>query len=272
MFLGPFDLGGGPFLTLYVVLLVLTLIAGVAIPGWLRPEGRAGHLTDAERLAFLAGGRQRFFDTIVTRLLATDALNLVGRKGFVAAAGFARSEPERRLLAAARGEPANWKQVERTLQPYAAATEDDLVDAGLLMDRGITRQLRFWQASPYLVLLAFGFIKLGNGEARHRPVGSLTALRAVTVLLTMIRFAMVDRRTRAGIELLADARDESDRLRRAPTRDESWLAVALFGTAVLAGSALSDYHTLRTASDGGAAGGCGSSGGGCGGGCGGCGG
>jgi uncharacterized protein (TIGR04222 family) len=263
---------------LYVVLLVLTLIAGIVIPRWLRPEGRPGRVTGPERLAFLAGGRQRFFDAIVTRLLAADALNLIGKKGFVTAPGGAgRSEPERRLLAAARGEPAGWKQVEQALQPYAATTEDDLVDAGLMLERGITTQLRFWQTSPYLVLLAFGLIKFGVGEARDRPVGYLTMLLVVTFVLAIIRFAAVDRRTRAGIELLADARDESDRLRRAATRDESWLAVALFGTGVLAGSALSDYHALRTASDGGATSGCGSSGGGCGGGggggggCGGCG-
>jgi len=277
MSLGPFDLTGGPFLTLYVVLLVLTLIAGIVIPRWLRPEGRAGRVTDAGRLAFLAGGRQRFFDTIVTRLLATDALSLIGKKGFVTAPGGAgRSEPEHRLLAAARGEPAGWKQVEQALQPFAAATEDDLVDAGLIMDRGVTTQLRFWQASPYLLLIAFGLIKFGVGEARERPVGYLTMLLVITFVLAVIRFAVVDRRTRAGIELLAGARDHSDRLRRAPTRDETWLAVALFGTGVLAGSAWSDYHTLRTAGDGGATSGCGSSGGGCGGGgggggCGGCG-
>jgi uncharacterized protein (TIGR04222 family) len=276
---GPFDLTGGPFLTLYIVLLVPTLIAGIVIPAWLRPEGRSGRVTDAERLAFLAGGRQRFFDTIVTRLLAADALNLIGKKGFVTAPGGAgRSEPERRLLAVARGEPAGWKQVEQALQPYAAATEDDLVDAGLIMDRGVTMQLRFWQTSPYLLLIAFGLIKFGVGEARDRPVGYLTILLAITFVLAVIRFAVVDRRTRAGIDLLANIRDRSDRLRRAPTNDETWLAVALFGTSVLAGSAWSDYHALRTASDGGAGSGCGSSGGGCGGGgggggggCGGCG-
>ncbi|MDB5674597.1 MAG: rane protein [Sphingomonas bacterium] len=277
MSLGPFDLTGGPFLTLYVVLLVLTLIAGIVIPRWLRPEGRSGRVTDAERLAFLAGGRQRFFDAIVTRLLAADALSLIGKKGFVTAPGGAgRSEPERGLLAAARGGPAGWKQVEQALQPYAATTEDDLVDAGLVMDRGVVTQLRFWQASPYLVLLVFGLIKLDIGEARGRPVGYLTVLLVATFVLAVIRFAAVDRRTRAGIDLLAEARDRSERLRRAPTSDETHLAVALFGTGVLAGSAWSGYHALRSASDGSAGGGCSTSGGGCGGGgggggCGGCG-
>ena len=63
------------------------------------------------------------------------------------------------------------------------------------------------------------------------------------------------------------SRDQSDRLRKAPTTSEIGLAVALFGTAVLVGSGFADFHTLRHASSDG--GGGGSDGGGDGGGCGG---
>ncbi len=268
MSLGPFDLAGGPFLTLYIVLLVPTVIAGFLIPPWLRPEGRSGRATDAGQLALLAGGRQRFYDAIVTRLLAADALRLTGGKDFLAAPGATgHSTPDNEVLALARRAPASWKSIEWALQPHATETEGDLVDAGLLMDRSIATQLRFWQTTPYLVLLLFGMTKLWVGVVRDRPVGFLIALLVATAFAALIRFAVVDRRTRAGKALLDGARDCSDRLRRAPTRDEAALGVALFGTGVLLGSALSAYHNMRRVIDAGAGGGSGGGGdGGCGGG------
>ena len=52
MSLGPFDLTGGPFLILYIVLLVATVIAGFVIPRRLRPQGRdaTGHRRRPARL------------------------------------------------------------------------------------------------------------------------------------------------------------------------------------------------------------------------------
>ncbi len=281
MSLGPFDLAGGPFLTLYIVLLVATVIAGFLIPPWLRPEGRSGRASDPGQLAFLAGGRQRFYDAILTRLLAADALKLVYGKEFLAVPGATgRSGPDQAVLALARRTPASLKSVESVLQPHAAATESDLVDAGLLIDRDVTMQLRFWQTSPYLLLLLFGMTKLWIGVGRDRPVGFLIALLFVTTIAALLRFTTADRRTRAGKALVDGTRNRSDRLRRAPTRDEAALGVALFGTGVLLGSAWSGYHGMRRASDGGGFesgsgssgdGGCGGGGGGGGGGCGGCG-
>lgn len=280
MSLGPFDLAGGPFLTLYITLLVPTVLAGFLIPPWLRPEGRSGHATDAGQLALLAGGRQRFYDAILTRLLAADALKLVYGKEFLAVPGATgRSGPDQEVLALARRAPASLKSVESVLRPHATATESELVDAGLLIDRDVTMQLRFWQTAPYLLLLLFGMAKLWIGVARDRPVGFLIALLFVTAIAALLRFTTADRRTRAGKALLDGTRDHSDRLRRAPTRDEAALGVALFGTGVLLGSAWSGYHSMRRASDGGGFdggagssgdGGCGGGGGGGGGGCGGC--
>ena len=149
---------------------------------------------------------------------------------------------------------------------------------GLLMDGWTALQLRFWQTTPYLLLFAFGWTKVQIGEARGKPVGFLIALLVITVVFALLRFAVLDRRTRAGKEVIEEARERSERLRRAPAEGETGLAVALFGTAVLAGSAWGDFHRMRAASGdggsgGGGDGGSGCGGGGCGGGgCGGCGG
>lgn len=274
MGLGPFDLTGGPFLMLYAALFVATLIAGAVIPRWLRPDGRERPVDDPDAIAWLAGGPGRYVDAVMTRLLTRGDVIVEKRKVRIRAAPGTRQEPERALLALPT--PAPWNRVMMTVTRHAGRIEERLVDAGLLMDRATAWQMRFWQTLPYGLLLGFGLVKWDVGVARDKPVGYLTAFLVATAIIGLIRFAVVDRRTRGALAVVQKLKERSDRLRRAPTEAEMPLAVALFGTSVLAGSAFGDYHTLRAATGGGDSGssGCGSDGGGgCGGGgCGGCGG
>lgn len=272
MSLGPFDLTGGPFLQLYGVLLVCTIIAGFFIPRWLRPEGRTPRNTDTDHLAYLAGGSARFAEAVTTRLLATRQLVMEGKDKFLAGHLGGGTPAERSVLALPQ--PASWGAVERAVGRHADPIRTRLVADELLMDNGTAWQLRFWQTSPYFLLLAFGWTKLEIGQARERPVGYLTILLVITALLALVRFVALDRRTRAGQELLAETRERSERLSRGPAADETDLAVALFGTTVLVGSAWAEFHKMRASSgSGGDGGGGGGDGGGCGGGgCGGCGG
>lgn len=274
MSLGPFDMTGGPFLKLYIILFAATVVAGFVIPRWLRPEGRSGRVTDTGQLAYLAGGATRFADALVTRLLAVRALVIVGKKSFHVARRGVGDTPAERDVLAIPGE-VRWPVIEQALKPYAQPARSKLVSAGLMMDEAVTLQMRFWQTSPYLLLLVFGSIKLLVGVERDKPVGYLTMLLILTAVFALIRWGAVDRRTRGGHEALVGARQEAERLRRAPTSGETGLAVALFGTSVLIGSAWGDFHSFRTASssDGGGSGSSDGGGGGCGGGgCGGCGG
>jgi uncharacterized protein (TIGR04222 family) len=273
MGLGPFDLAGGPFLQLYGTLFVFTFIAGVAIPRCLRPEGRSiGGVGEADRLAYLAGGATRFGEALVARLLAIGAIVVENRRKLQIRAliGVGQSSAERSVLALPS--PASWGHVTRAIRQDADAIEHELVSLGLLIDRSTGWQMRLWQTTPYLLLLLFGALKWEIGTIRDRPVGYLTALLAATAICALVRFAALDRRTRAGVAALKDARLQSSRLRRAPVAEETGLAVALYGTVVLAGSPWSDFHWLRSSggdagsSSGGSHGGCG------GGGCGGCGG
>lgn len=272
MGLGPFDLTGEPFLMLYGALFVLAFIAGIAIPRWLRPEGRpTPGVSDTDRLAYLAGGATRFGEALVARLLAVGAIIVESRsKLHIRAAAAGHGSAERSVLELPS--PANWSHVTRAIAQDAAAIDRKLVSQGLLIDRATGWQLRFWQTTPYLVLLVFGAIKWEVGNLRDKPVGYLTAFLVATAIFAVIRFAALDRRTRAGVAVLADARLQSSRLRRAPVAEETGLAVALFGTGVLVGSPLSDFHALRSSSSD-SGGGSSDGGSGCGGGgCGGCGG
>lgn len=270
MSLGPFDLTGGPFLILYAGLLIVTILTGILIPRWLRPEGRMPRHIGTDDLAYLAGGGTRLAETVTARLLASRQLAMDGKSKF-SASDFGNGTPaERSVLALPDG--SNWSAVARAVRKHADTIHARLIDNDLLAGGGEALQLRFFQTLPYLLLIGFGYAKLLIGEARGKPVGYLTFLLIITAILALIRFAALDRRTRAGKTVLAEARERSDRLRRAPASGEADLAVALFGTAVLIGSDWGSFHQMRQASsssDGGSSSSCGSDGGGGGGGCGG---
>lgn len=274
MSLGPFDWTGGPFLILYGVLLVIVVIAGIVIPARLLPDGRNQRVRDPDQLAYLAGGRARFADGIIARLLAGRALAMNGKSKLDVLMRNGASSAENSVLALSP--PLDWPRIERTLRPAADTLLERLRHAGLMLTGGERANLRYWALLPYLTLLMFGATKWVIGDARDRPVGYLTLLLIVTAILALIRAFTIPKLTRAGKAALAEARATSDRIRRAPLPAEAGIAVALFGTAVLAGSEFDAFHKMRAASgDGGSSGGGdgGGDGGGCGGGgCGGCGG
>ena len=231
-------------------------------------------MSDVDQLAYLAGGSTRLADTVIARLLAAGALVLEGKGKFRVVTG-ARGETAAERAVLQLSSPTTLAHLQHAATSATTTTQDALRRAGALMEAGAAWQLRFFQTAPYLLLLAFGAIKWDVGVMRERPVGHLTALLVVTALFALLRFAVVDRRTRSGLAALETARSGSQRLRRAPVATETGLAVALFGTIVLCGSAWGDYHRLRAASGDGSLSsdsGSGDSGGsdGGGGGCGGC--
>ena len=276
MSLGPFDLTGEPFLALYVLLLVVAVAAAFVIPRRLRPEGRNQRVTDIDQLAYLAGGGTRLQDAVVARLLSARALVMMGKDRFRVRSPEQATMPAERSLLTLQS-PIRWCEIELALQSYIEPLEQRMIAAGLLMSDEERGNVRFWSTLPFAMLIAFGATKCIIGDMRDRPIGYLTALLALTAILAIVRWFRIDRRTQAGHDAVAHARLKGERLRIAPTNPEIGLAVALFGTTVLAGSGLADFHRLRSAGGGGGdgGGGCGGGdggGGGGGGGCGGCGG
>ena len=274
----PFDLTGGPFLSLYCLLLLAAVVVSIRIP---RPEGSSMPygVRTPDQLAYLAGGADRVAEAAVTRLLAKDCLRIDLAASFVRTGTASDlSPPERTVLALARTRPIRWRAIQHALLPYAVEIERALIGCGALLAPADIARLRRRRAFPYLLLLLFGATKWVVGTMRDRPVGYLTALMILTVVIAALQWWMVNRTTARGAAVLDEAQKRTTRLRRAPTAPEADMAVALFGTAVLAGSGWADLHQLRIArlNDGGSSGasdggGCG--GGGCGGGgCGGCGG
>lgn len=273
MGLGPFDLHGPDFLLLYAGLGIIAFIASLFIPPFLRPEGRSARPADEDELALLAGGRDRFAEAVVVRLLSAGAATVEGNIGLrIRDQRGGGTLAERRIIA--MPSPVKWNHVTEALAGPAETTERRLEEKGLRMDAATALQFRLVQTAPLALLFAFGSIKWVVGTMRDRPVGNLTLLLVLTLIAAAVRFAILDRRTRAGKRVLRQARGAADRLRRAAPSNEAALAVALFGTTVLAGSYLSDFHRMRSAASGGGdsssggadgSGGCGGGGGGCGG-------
>lgn len=274
MALGPLDWTGGPFLILYLALFAAAAATSLWIGARLRPEGREARRLDPDELAWLAGGRTRFADAVVARLLAAGDLRLVGRDQLSARPGARGATAAESSILAVPGAK-KWGPALMQLSGYAEAVERRLESSGQIISRAEHWRIKLLGALPFALLIAFGTAKWNIGMARDRPVGFLTALLILTLIAALIRMTSGDRRTQAGRAALQAAREREHRLKRAPTTEETGLAVALFGTSVLAGSAFADYHRLRTAagstdggsssSDSGSSGGCG------GGGCGGCG-
>ncbi len=266
-------MNGAQFIKLYLLLFGAAIIFGLIIPRLMRQAGRDQAVSDADQLALLVGGPTRLCESVVTRLLTARAIEQGISLDFRRiSATPAQTAIEQRVVGVL---PAPWILIERAVKPYADPLREQMTSLALLIDTDSAARQQLLQTLPYLLLILFGSIKLFLGAERDKPIGILTVLVIVTLVCATIRYFEVDRRTTAALSAVKAAKDKSARLRAAPTAPEMDLAVALFGTAVLAGSAYQGFHTLRAASSGDSGGSSdsgSSDGGGGGGGCGGCGG
>lgn len=272
----PFNLTGGPFLLLHILLFLIAAIASKSIADRIRPQGRRKTIDDIDSLAILTGGSTRYADTIAAKMLSQGSLKMIGKDGFGALSTEAGQSPaERSVLQLPQ--PMSWKMISETLNDYAGQTERRLTTDGLLAGTKAMQSIRFWAILPFLMVMAFGLTKLVIGLGRDKPVGFLIFFLIITAIVAVVRFFTIDRRTHAGREAAEEARLRFERLQRASTTDEMALAVALFGTGVMATSAYGDFHRMRHNNNSDSSGSndsssSGDSGGGCGGGgCGGCG-
>lgn len=265
---------GADFLWFYAGLLVAAAVASLWIPGWLRAEGRFAGTLDTEEAAYLAGGPQMLLMAVLADLYARNAINSVGTNKLSVVRSDAPASPAGQGILRGGGTFDLWS-ARRRVAPRARQLRGDLSASGLRLNRSEHWALRLWSVSPYLALILLGLYRRQAGEALGEPTGFLTGLLLLTVVLAIIRLTTLAPLTRAGEEALTRQREQSARLRSAPTAGEAGMAVALFGTGVLVGTPFEAVHAMRQASGDSGGGGDSSSGGdsGCGGGgCGGCGG
>jgi uncharacterized protein (TIGR04222 family) len=288
--LNPFELKNKDFLTLLIASLVGTVIVGRLIRSVMRipnprPEDDTLELT-WEQTAYLAGGAGRLTTAAVARL--------VGR-------GLARVDDDTKRLVAEGPVPDDVSQVEKAvlqalpvandvvaLKSVQAAVEAvyaspaaRMEQDGLLLAKSEQARLGVTALMPLgLVLMGLGLPRLLNGLQGNHPVEFLViTMAAGGVLALILTLAGSLRLSHRGQALLARQKDRYEALKTGTeweSTGDAGMAVALFGTAVLAGTAIAALQTwyprqTSEASSSGCSTGCGSGcgGGGCGGGCGG---
>jgi uncharacterized protein (TIGR04222 family) len=274
--LNPLDWDGASFLLLYACLLGGAIVVTLALRLLLR---RTAHGADTERLswfelAYLAGGEMRAFDAAMAELLARAAVRFDPETRSVTASAFSGYLPPflstiRRSLTPR----ASHRRLVRDSDEAFGQVRDTLVSRGLILASGQSWQVGFITAAVPVLVGLFGCAKIQVGVSRGRPVGDLTFLVVVTFVLAFVFLLSRPLRTSSGDTALRQYKDYHARAMRAPLDGELALAVALVGTAVLAGTAYAEYARFAAAGssggdgggDSGGDGGGGDGGGGCGG-------
>lgn len=256
-----------PFLLAFGGAMIATFIASIIIGYRLHATGRRHSVEDPAMLAWLAGGATRHADAIVTGLLVHRAIAIEGKSKLTAIdRSKAETATERRILAL----PGRFAfdTASRLAAKDAEPMLRQMVNLGLLADKQHLHRTRIAQVAPLIALFFAGALLWLAAWSDGRSALTLAFLLAMTTFMTIIRWSWLERRTQGGIDALDAAQKRHERLLRGAPLDELPLAVTLFGTGVLAGSALDAYHKLRTPIDsgGGDSGGSSDSGGGCGGG------
>jgi uncharacterized protein (TIGR04222 family) len=236
---------GSDFLFFYITLLGLSAVAAWWwIPAQLRPAGRHCDALDAEDLAVLAGGRNRFADSLLADLFVRGGLvGPIAGKLEVAQRSIPVGPAGKVLLA--YGAPISLGDAHKVLAAHAERVSARLRRAGLLLRPEELVRLRWLSIAPFIALLLIGIYRQRAGSALGEPTGYLVILLLVTAGLALVRFLNADQRTRAGLAVLDAERARASRMSRAPQPEEVATAVALFGTGVLVGTPWEPVHAMR---------------------------
>ncbi len=295
--MNPFELKGAEYFYFLLPLTAFALIFGFVVRSWNKgsgfPTGESLPELDWQHAAYLSGGTKRLVSATIARLVQSGAAQ-------VSASGKqidpALDPPvdqltrvEREVLAALplRNDSATaMKALAEKVEIVWADEARQMQDDGLTFPANQAVVIGFLTALPLLaVLLGAGLTRLVVGLSKDKPSELLIVFLIVGAITTFIIILNRPFRTRRGDQALEALKTRHESLNRrtgwTDTSDAA-MAVALFGTAVLAGTAyhgLHGWYPTQSAGNGGWTSGCGSGcggggggGDGGGGGCGGCGG
>ena len=246
----PLDWPGPAFLKLYAGLLVGVLLGSLLLRARLKagaePTARSIGALSPWEVAYLAGREARAFDAAVAELhqrgrVSWDAgsqrlLFNGDRSGLeppldkVAEAIASHGRPNHALLRAAR---------------QLRGLRDNLARRGLWFEAAVAKRIATLSALPLLALTAFGVAKIAVGISRDKPVALLVILTALCAVLCLVFYLKRPQVSRAGRAELIRLRQRHDVTLRAHRSADVALAVALGGTAVLAGTGLGAFHEAR---------------------------
>ncbi|WP_406693393.1 TIGR04222 domain-containing membrane protein [Singulisphaera sp. Ch08] len=288
------NLTGPQFLSLYLLLLACA-VALTAVIRWASrsPSDGPGPETldlDPYDVAYLAGGELSAVDATIASLVHRDLVKVNPAGRTIDAVGSLSDDllhPLEQAVAPNTGASEFGRKIATARQaakPALEAIRLRLTSLGLLMDNEAVWGAQLLRTIPILAVLLLGLAKIQVGISRDKPVSFLVALCLATTLIEIGFLCVRPHRSRWGDHVLQQLRNQNAALQSTGSRraadlvgPDLTLAVALFGTGILAGGPLNDLRIALTPppSVGGGDGGSGDfgGGGGCGGGgCGGCGG
>ncbi|MBP3959281.1 TIGR04222 domain-containing membrane protein [Gemmata sp. G18] len=252
----PFELKNKEFLTTLGCALVAAVCIGRVVRSVMRtpdaiPDDE--YQLDWEQTAYLAGGAGRLMTAAVARLVGRDLAH-VGDDG----KRLIRTGPipddissvERAVLQGlpVSNDAASLKPIQQAVDAAFARNVERLEEEGITIPKGRQVLIAFTSLMPLaVVLLCLSLPRLLMGLDAKKPVEYLVATSIVGgVFSLLIVLAGSGRLSHRGRALLAEQKERCDPL-RAGTRWENsgdaGMAVALFGTAVLAGTAIAPLQT-----------------------------
>lgn len=251
--LNPLDFDGSTFLGLYVALFLVCIgIVALLRRQLTEVSGEpSGPALDTWSTAYLAGGTQRVVDAGVASLLAGGQAQWDRKKKRLAIAHpqQVRDYPLDEIARAAAAEP-SLNRVARRVNGRLERIRSGLLARKLLIDDSRRWMLGFSCALPFALLTVLGVAKIIVGLARDRPVGFLIFLTLIAAAAALMLLFNRPERSRAGDRVLREMNTRHAHARRAPRETDIGLAVALAGTAVLAGTAYASFHDFRSPSSG----------------------
>jgi len=243
----PLDWTGGPFLVLYAMLYVLTIVWALRIKtrrlSRFEPQEEPAPLSDPYETAFLSGGGRRVMQAAISRLVAAGALEVVKGKWGRAKLRATDSMPEplypveQGVLANARhAQGVSMSSLLTCASHSLSVIEHRLAGLGLKPTAGERGKASFVIMVPFLLVAAFGLCKVFIGLDRDRPVGFLVLFLIATVITGIILAAKLKYLTAAGQRML-DTFRTNWRSQGSPrsSPDEIGTSVALLGLTALAG-------------------------------------
>ena len=292
----PLNWTGREFLTLYVIVLLVTIVLAMIARWALRPSPvvlEAEELPPLryDELAYLMGGSGRVIDAAVASMVQAGTLEIdqqrktllglpVGKTTKLKRGKTPPSDAplvEHAIFDAVKIPVANVLGIRKLAATAVSETKSDLIERGLVYRWPM---FTLTQMVPAVIMTAPLFLavpKILIGMERDKPVSFLVMATLATVAIALFFLFRLQRRTPAGDAALQhyqawyqawSAKSATDVNALRP--NEMGMMIGLFGAGMLASSSLSPLHSMISRHSGG--GGCGggsADGGGCGSGCGG---
>ncbi|AKI98937.1 uncharacterized protein (TIGR04222 family) [Archangium gephyra] len=255
--MNPLDWNGEQFLEAYLPFGLVMLIAASlwrSLLKWSEPseEPRPGELElDPYQVAMLER-REGGVRAAVAALVHAGALRF--ESGVLKAVDGPplRLLPfERAVYEAVAGGLKEVSQLETKLSRELDRMEEGLRQRGLLLSPEMAERYKYPRFLFYGVALGLGGMKLLVGLWRDKPVGYLVIVILFGMMMGSLLLQGAPRRTKRGDKALAMLRRDNEALRTTAKADGAWgamssgsvaMAVALFGTGLLAASGMGDLR------------------------------